>query len=134
MAAAAANTHAMASSTQGFDHFKKMAGGSASTQVQNDSAGRTKKTAAGETTMDEAGATTGVMAKTEAGEGMFGADLDMDSLTDSDDEHNDDELSDLDIELKKKKKDEGVEGKAEKNQQFKIVAGEDSDSIFEERL
>ena len=84
--------------------------------------------------MDEAGATTGVMAKTEAGEGMFGADLDMDSLTDSDDEHNDDELSDLDIELKKKKKDEGVEGKAEKNQQFKIVAGEDSDSIFEERL
>lgn len=117
MAAAAANTHAMASSTQGFDQFKKMAGGSASTQVQkNDSAGRTKKTAAGETTMDEAGATTGVMAKTEAGEGMFGADLDMDSLTDSEDEHDDDELSDLDIDLKKKKKDEGAEGKAEKNQ------------------
>ena len=116
MAAAAANTHAMAASTQGFDQFKKMAGGSASTQVQNDSAGRTKKTAAGETTMDEAGTTTGVMAKTEAGEGMFGADLDMDSLTDSEDGHDDDELSDLDIDLKKKKKNEGAEGKTEKNQ------------------
>ena len=66
--------------------------------------------------MDEAGTTTGVMAKTEAGEGMFGADLDMDSLTDSEDEPDDDELSDLDIDLKKKKKDEGAEGKAEKNQ------------------
>ena len=42
------------------------------------------------------------MAKTEAGEGMFGANLDMDSLTDSEDEPCDD-LSDLDGEFKKKK-------------------------------
>ena len=60
------------------------------------------------------------MAKTEAGEGMFGANLDMDSLTDSDDEPCGD-LSDLDGDFKKKKvefdivgPDEGKSGATEK--------------------
>ena len=35
------------------------------------------------------GATTGTIAKTEAGEGMFGADIELDSLTDSDDHDED---------------------------------------------
>lgn len=53
-----------------------------------DEAATTKKTATADET--DIAATTGVMAKTEAGEGMFGADLDMESLTDSDEEHDDD--------------------------------------------
>jgi len=120
----------MASSTQGFSLLKKSG---------TDDAATTKKTAAAED--GEIDATTGVMAKTEAGEGMFGADLDMDSLTDSDgdDEDDYDDGSESDEKLKRKKKDkeerdDSAIQKDEKSQQFKIVAGEDSDSIFEERL
>ena len=62
----------------------------------------------GHTATDAAATTTGVMAKTEAGEGMFGADLDMDSLTDSEDDDGDDlsssdDLADVDNEFKTKK-------------------------------
>lgn len=62
----------------------------------------------------------GSIAKTEAGDGMFGADIELESLTDSDSDSPDHE----------KKRKAPKQGAAK----FEIVAGEDSDSIFEERL
>ena len=73
------------------------------------------------------------MAKTEAGDGMFGADLDMDSLTDSEDEDDDDDDDD-DQEDEKADVAGDKSKKPKTDAEFKIVAGEDSDSIFEERL
>ena len=94
-----------------------------------DEAGMTKKTSAVDTlTGDVDKTTTGIMAKTEAGDGMFGADLDMDSLTDSDDEDDDDDDDKVNVARDKK------ETKQKTDAVFKIVTGEDSDSIFEERL
>ncbi len=62
----------------------------------------------------------GSIAKTEAGDGMFGADIELESLTDSDSDS-------PDHEKKRKAPKQGAT-------KFEIVAGEDSDSIFEERL
>ena len=86
----------------------------------------------GETATDEVttqaltksgGVTTGKIAKTEAGDGMFGADVDLESLTDSEEEDDDDVAQDV-----------GASDILKQSAKFKIVAGEDSDSIFEERL
>lgn len=63
----------------------------------------------------------GTLAKTEAGDGMFGADIELDSLTDS--EGKGDNLDD--------EKDFAMPKQTTK---FKIVTGEDSDSMFEEHL
>ena len=65
--------------------------------------------------------TGGVLSKTEAGDGMFGADIELDSLTDSDDRDHSD-------------KEEANPKVAKQKTKFKIVTGEDSDSIFEEHL
>jgi len=62
----------------------------------------------------------GTIARTEAGDGMFGADIELESLTDSADEN-----EELPREKKKVLK---------QTAEFKIVTGDDSDSIFEERL
>ena len=59
--------------------------------------------------------------KTEAGDGMFGADIELESLTDSEDGDHED-------------KDEVVAKISKQKKTFKIVTGEDSDSIFEEHL
>ena len=66
----------------------------------------------------------GTIAKTEAGEGMFGADIELDSLTDS--ASDDGDFDPMDGAAKVKPTKQGAK--------FQIVAGEDSDSIFEERL
>ena len=101
----------------------------------------TRKTAAQDTvdedatqTNNEAGAT---IAKTETGDGMFGADIELQSLTDSDEGYGnelddyDDSEADSDTPEDRRKAKIG----AKKNKtKFKIVSGEESDSIFEERL
>lgn len=56
---------------------------------------------------------------------MFGADVDLESLTDSDDEYDTE---------KDAKEDEVTATEDLKQAKFKIVSGEDSDSMFEERL
>ena len=90
--ATAAATHAAANSTQGFAHIKLQN----LIQTNKDSGGdetmaATSKKTDGDPDDERSGpgATTGTIAKTEAGEGMFGADIELDSLTDSDD-HDDD--------------------------------------------
>ena len=80
-----------------------------------------KKTAVGDD--DSKVIAEGTLAKTEAGDGMFGADIELDSLTDSD------ERGDRDIDL-----DKGLLAMPKQATKFKIVTGEDSDSIFEEHL
>ena len=74
----------------------------------------------------------GTIAKTEAGDGMFGKDIELDSLTDSEehfDEDMDKEFDDVNLE-----RDFKVKGDSKPEPKFKIVSGEDSDSMFEERM
>lgn len=93
-------THAAAGSTQGFAHIKLQ-------NLINSKNGRDLATVGDMTTQDAATTkktgheddyddegedsdsdshVTGTIAKTEAGDGMFGADIELDSLTDSDGE------------------------------------------------
>ena len=56
---------------------------------------------------------------------MFGADVDLESLTDSDDDYDSEKDAKEDVETATEDL---------KQAKFKIVSGEDSDSMFEERL
>ena len=117
--------HAAATSTQGFNHIKLQN----LIQSQTDG-GATKKTAAAE---DDDANTTAKIAGTEAGDGMFGADVDLQSVTDSDeDDHK--RPSPPKKDSTKVKSDVAQADFVKQTEKFKIVTGEDSDSMFEEHL
>lgn len=113
-------THAAASSTQGFQQIKQQNLLSTKTEDKTTmDAATTKKDDEGFGMKSDLEVPEDTIVKTEAGEGIFGADMELDSVTDSE--------SDSAHELEKNKL-------AKQSAKFQIVAGEDSDSMFEERL
>ena len=113
-------THAAASSTQGFAQIKLQNMLSTKTEDKTtEDAATTKKDDEGEESKTADAVPAGTIAKTEAGDGMFGADIELDSITDSES----DSAADIDKDQFPKQQ-----------TKFKIVSGEDSDSMFEERL
>ena len=77
-------THAAASSTQGFAQIKLQNMLSTKTEDKTtEDAATTKKDDEGEESKTADAVPAGTIAKTEAGDGMFGADIELDSITDS---------------------------------------------------